>query len=115
MCDGPVGPRAQDQTHRWIFAGVRPVFTRVVKVEIHLCRIGMAELSELEVDDDQAAQPAVKEHQIDTIPLVANAKPPLPGHEREIVPKFQQERFEMLDQRLFQVGFGILALQAQEF
>jgi hypothetical protein len=57
---GPL-PGAQDQPNRRVFAGLHPVLTGIVQVHVHLPGIGVAELANLEVDDQQALQAAVKE------------------------------------------------------
>ena len=53
---------------------VGPVFAGVVEVEVHLAGVGVGELAELQVDDDQAAELAVEEEEVDAIPFVADAK-----------------------------------------
>lgn len=64
---------------------------------MHLPGIGVRELSDLQVDDDQAAQLAVKEDEVHAVPLVAHTKPPLPSHEGERTSELQQEGLEHLD------------------
>jgi hypothetical protein len=46
---------------------------------VHLPRIGVRELAELEIDDNQTAQKAVEEEQVHAVPRVADAKPVLTG------------------------------------
>jgi cation transporter-like permease len=80
--------RTQDESDRWVFAGHGPVLARVVQVQVHLSRVGVRELAELEIDDDQAAQAPVIEEQIHPIPGVADAKPALTPDEREVPAEF---------------------------
>ena len=52
---------AEDEPHGRILASERPVLTGVVQVEVHLAGVGVRELAQLQVDDDQALEAAVKE------------------------------------------------------
>jgi hypothetical protein len=65
------------------------MFTRVVQIEMHLPCIGMGKLADFQIHDDETAQTAVKEYQIDSIPLAANAQPFLPADERKVSAQFQ--------------------------
>jgi hypothetical protein len=57
---------------------------------VHLAGVGIGELAELQIDDDQAAELAVEEEQVDSIPLVADAQPFLPADKRKVAAQFQQ-------------------------
>ena len=105
---------AEDEADRRVLVGVRPVLAGVVEVEVHLPGVGVRELAELEVDDDEAAQPAVEEEQVDAIPLVADAEPPLAADEGEVAAQLEQEALELPDERLLQIALGVLVLQAEE-
>jgi len=70
---------------------------------MHLACIGMAELADLQVDDQKAVKPAVEEQQIDTEPTVVQSQSPLPAHEGQVVAKFQEEVGQVLDQRVFEI------------
>src|SRR3546814_20911468 len=59
--------RTQDQAHGRIFLGKRPMLFRVVAIQVHLAYVGMGQRAELQVDDDQKAQLAMEEQQIDAI------------------------------------------------
>src|SRR5882724_11972592 len=74
----------------------------------------MGEFSNLQIDDDQTTKTAVKEQQVDAVPLIADPQPPLPGKEGELAAEFQEEMFQPVDQGFFQSAFGILILQSQE-
>jgi hypothetical protein len=65
--DGEVLLGAEDDADGWVLAGVGPVFAGVVEVEVHLAGVGVGELAELQVDNDQAAELAVEEVQVDGI------------------------------------------------
>src|SRR5271157_2465464 len=79
-----------------------------------LRRVGMRELADLQVDDDKAAQAAVEEQQVNTIPLVADPQSLLTPHEGEVAAQFQQEVFELVDQGVFQVVLGVLVFEVEE-
>ena len=98
---------AEDQAHGWVLAGFHPVLAGVVQVEMNLPSIGVAELADLEVDDHQTLELAVEKQQIDAEPVVVDAQAALAADEAEVVAQFQQEVGQMLDQRVFEIGFGI--------
>ena len=57
----------------------------------------------------------MKEQQIDSVPFVADPQTPLSAHETEVSAQFQEEGLQTADQRFFQIAFGILILEVQEF
>jgi len=71
--------------------------------------------AQLEVDDHQAAQPAVKEQEVDPVPFVIDPQPPLTDDEGEVTAQLHQERFQVLNERLFQVALGVFVFEVQEF
>jgi hypothetical protein len=81
---------------------------------VHLAGIGVGELADLEVDDDQAAEATVKEEEVDSIPLVADAEAALAADEGELAAELEQEGLEVVDERFLQVVLGILVLEAEE-
>jgi len=52
--------------------------------------------------------------QIDAIPLLADAQPTLPADEREVPAEFQEKPFQMLQERLLQLAFGVFVLQVKK-
>jgi hypothetical protein len=72
---------------------------------MHLSSIGMCELIQLQIHDDQTTQPAMEEEQIDTEPAIANAQTLLATDKGEVVAEFEQKRFQVPDERLFQLAF----------
>jgi hypothetical protein len=81
---------------------------------MHLAHIRVGQAAEFQIDDDQAAQPAMKQQQIHAIPGLVDAQSTLPSHEGEAVPKFQQETFQTLRQGGFQVGFRVFVLEIEK-
>ena len=106
---------AQDQAHRRVLVVKRPVLLRVVAIQVHLAHVGMGQGTELQVDDDEAAQAPMEEQQIDPIPSLVDAQPPLSSNKREALAKFEQEVLQPMDQGLFKIGLRILVLEVQEF
>lgn len=90
------------------------MLTRVVQVQVHLAGVGVGELAELQVDDDETAQLAVEEDEVDPVPLVAHAEPPLPPDEGEGTTELEQKRLELLDEGLFELELRVLVLEVEE-
>lgn len=61
----------------------------------------MIQLSELRVDDDQAAKTSVEEQQVDAEPAFADAKATLTSDESEVATEFQQKILQPVKQRVF--------------
>ncbi len=61
VSDSRVVFRAEDQADRGVFLGVCPMFAGVIQIKIHLSGVGVCELPQLQFDDDQRTQSAVKE------------------------------------------------------
>ena len=76
----------------------------------------MAELFELELDEDMAFEDAVVEHQIDETVLVADQDALLAGFEAEAVPQFKEELLEVVEKLLFEVRLAhyLSGFQAEE-
>jgi len=70
---------------------------------MHLAGIGVGELADLEVDDDQATEPAVEAEEVDSIPLVTDAQAALAADEGELAAQLEEEGLEVVDERLLQV------------
>ncbi len=113
--DGGVFVGAENEADGWIFAGFHPMFAGVVEVKVHLAGIGVGEGTDFEIDDDQAIELAMKEEEIDAEPLIADAQTALAADECEVVAEFEEEGLEMGDQGVFEFGFGVFVLEAEEF
>jgi len=70
---------------------------------VHLASIRVTEFAYLEVNNDQAAQAAVKEDEVDTKPGVVDTEPALATEERKIITQLQEEVREVLDKRFLQI------------
>lgn len=55
----------------------------------------------------------MEEPQADAESAVTDSQPSLPSNEREITAQFEHEVFQAMDQRFFQVTFGIFVLQVR--
>ena len=90
------------------------MLTGVIAVQVHLPGVGVGQLTELEVDDHEAAQPAVEEDEVHAVPRVADPETPLAADEGKLWSQLEQERLQPPDQRLLQLGFGVLVLEVEE-
>ena len=75
----------------------------------------MSEPAELEVNDHEATQLAVKEKQIDAIPFIADPQPALARDKGEVATEFDEKTFQMPDQSVLQIGLRILVFQPEKF
>ncbi len=77
----------------------------------------MTELPELQVDQHEAAQQPVVEHEIDEEVVAVERDALLPRDEAEPLAQFEHELLEMVDDRLFQVAFAPVGTvgQTEEF
>jgi len=105
---------AEDETDSGVFVRPRPVLARVLDVQVHLPRVGVCEAPELEIDEHEAAQPSMEEHEIHAVPLVAHAQAPLASEKREVVTELEEEGLETMDEALFEVALRVLVLQVEE-
>ena len=69
----------------------------VIQIHVHLACIGVAELSDLEINDDQTFEQAMEEQQIDTKPVIIQPQTPLSSEKGKIVAKFYQKICQMPD------------------
>jgi hypothetical protein len=58
-----------------------------------LSGVGVRELAELQVDDDQATKAPMKEEQIDAIPFIADAQSMLAADECEVAAQIYDDPF----------------------
>src|SRR5439155_18500349 len=105
---------AKNETDGRVFIVACPMLASVVQIHVHLARIGMGKPAALEIDDDKAAELAMKEHQIDAIPFVADAEPALPTDKSEVAAEFQEKSLEMQNERLFDVGLGVFIFESEK-
>ncbi len=57
----------------------------------------------------------MKEHEINTVPLIADPETFLTADKGEIVAQFQQEALHVADEGLFQVKLRVFILEIEEF
>ncbi len=63
----------------------------IVAVHEHLAYVRMGQAAQLQVDDDQAAQPPVEKQKIHSIPRLVDAQATLPADEGESFAQLKQE------------------------
>jgi hypothetical protein len=91
------------------------VFARKIAIKIHLSDVGVNQRGNFQVNDDEAAQPPMEEHQVHPKPLMADPQPFLSADKRKFVAEFQQESFKVSDERVFQIAFGVFVFEAEKF
>jgi hypothetical protein len=82
---------------------------------MHLARIGMRELANLQINDHKASQFAVKEKKIDAIPFPADSQPALATDERKVAAELEQKVLKVPQERFFKVGLRVFVFQPEEF
>src|ERR1044072_2557771 len=92
----------KNQANRGILILVSPMLASIVEIHVHLTGIRISEFIHFQIDDHQTTQPAMKEDQIYTEPLIADSESFLPSDKSKVSSEFEQERFEMSDDSLFQ-------------
>lgn len=73
-------------------------------IHVHLPHVGMAQTTQLQVDDDQTAQLAVVEQQIHPVPGLVNAQSSLPPDKSESFAQFKQKVLQPLGERGLKIG-----------
>src|ERR1035441_2027652 len=91
------------------------MFAREIAIQIHLSDVGVNQRTDLQVNDDQAAQPPMEEHQVHTKPLMADPQPFLSANKCKLVAEFEEECFKMPNQRVFQFAFGVFVFETKKF
>jgi hypothetical protein len=81
------------------------MFARVIQIEVHLPGIRVGELSEFEINDDEASKSSMEEEQVNPVPLVSDAQPMLASDKREVTPEFQQKGLQLPYQGILKFGF----------
>ena len=89
VCNCLVALRAEDQPNWRVLVGTGPVLSGVIEVQIHLASVSVGEAAEFQIYENQTPKAAMEEEQVHTVPVVPNPEPLLPGHEGEVVAKFQ--------------------------
>src|SRR5882724_12478290 len=93
----------QNESDWRVLAGLHPVLAGVIQIEVHLPSVRITELPYLDVNDDQPVQTTVEENEVDTKPVVVDAKPALAAEESKIIAQLQKKVGETVDERLFEI------------
>ena len=115
--DGVALVRTEDDADGRVVALVHFLAGVVVDVHLHLPDVLMGEIARFEVDEDEAFQDIVIEHEVDMKVAPVEVDVLLPCNEGEPAPKFQKEFLQVVDERLFEVGLvkTRALLHAQKF
>jgi hypothetical protein len=62
--------------------------------------------------DHEAPERAVEEQQVDPVPCIADAEPPLTSDEREVAAELEEEVLEAEDERFLELRLGVLRCKA---
>lgn len=97
-----------------MFFGLLLVFGEPTEVEFHLAFVFGLEVAEFKVNGDEPPEVAVieKEIEIEVVGIDLNAF--LAGKEGEAVAEFEQEGFNLAEDRVFEVLFEIAVVKAEE-
>ena len=79
----------------------------VVHVHLHLAQILMLELANLEVDEHEAAQQTVEEHEVNKVVLLIEGKADLPTHKGKAAPHLEKELLQVVNDGALEVALGI--------
>lgn len=85
-----------------------------LEVEAELAEVFGAKLADLQLDGDEAREPAVEEHKVDQEVLVAYLYRVLGADEAEVAAELGDEAAQVAEERAVQVGFGMLVRQVEE-
>lgn len=78
----------------------------VAEIHVHLADVVVLDVVHLEVDEDEAAQDAVVEYEIDAVVGVVEGDAVLAADEGEAFAKLQEEGLEVIAEAGFETGFG---------
>ena len=105
---------AKYESERRVFVWKPSALIESGEVELTFAYVLWFELARFELDCDQAAQPSVKQQQVDTKRLVTDSDRMLFAHERELAAKFQEQIAHVGEHGLSQLAFCVLFGQAEE-
>lgn len=109
-------PRENYADRRVIVCGVL-LSGKIAEVEVHLADIVMFDLVDLQVDQDEAAEDAVVEYEINTVVSVVDGDAVLPADKGEAFAKFEEKGLEVVAEAAFEISFrdGMGLRYLQEF
>lgn len=105
---------AQDQAEGRLLAGLLFVFLQPAQVQLHLALVRCLELADLQVNDDEPAESAVVEEQVDIEVVSVDDNPFLAVDEGETAAQLQNEALDLAQDGGFQVLFAVGVGQAEE-
>ena len=115
--DGVALVRTEDDADGRVVAFVHLLAGVVVDVHLHLPDVLMGEIARFEVDEDEAFQNIVIEHEVDMEVPSVEVDVLLPCDKGETAPKLQEKFLQVVDERLLEIGFveTRALLHAQKF
>jgi len=110
----PLFARAKNDGERRLFVRLSIMPVEPAQIELHLARIGRLELTELELDDDQAAQLSMEEEQVDVVVVAVERDALLPLHEGEARAQLQEKPLDLPQQGRLQILLAVGVFQPEE-
>lgn len=95
----------EQDADRWIVTFVHLLTGVVVDIHLHLANVLMGEIFCFEIDQNETFQNVVVKHEVDVEMSAFDIEMFLPSDERKTSAKFKQKLLQMIDERLFEIGF----------
>ncbi len=102
---GLVFVSAEDQSKRRLVALRSAFLVIIIHIQLKLTQILMREFAYFQIKQHEAFQDGVIENEVNVEMIAINCDPFLPGNECKAFAQFQQERSQVVDERLFQIRF----------
>ena len=85
----------------------------IIHVHLHLTNILVGKLADLQIHKHKTSKKSVVEHQVHPEMLFVERQPELARVKEEALPQLHQEMFQLVDDRLFEIGFRVSGVFAQ--
>ena len=107
----------EQDADRWIVTFVHLLAGVVVDIHLHLADVLMGEIFCFEIDQDETFQDIIIKHEVDVEMSAFDIEMFLPSNEGKASAKFKQKLLQMIDERLFEIGFieMLVLRQIEEF
>src|SRR5262249_19187192 len=105
---------AQDEADGGLLLWLRIVPCEPTQVELHLPLVGRLEIPELELNRDEAPQPAMVEEQVDIVVVSVNGDALLPRDEGESDAELQNEALQLPDDGVLEVLLQVPIREPEE-
>ncbi len=100
---------AQEHADRWTFVRLADVAVEGFQIELQLAQMLGLELTELELDGDQAGEAPMEEQQVEREVATADMQGHFAANEAEVAAQLGQKAAEVAKQALMQVGLAVIS------